>query len=524
MKKRVAVIGAGLSGIAAIKQLTDEGHEVVCFERLDNLGGVFARNEIYDDLHLTISNYFMAYSDDVPHTERLKFWSKSEYRDYLKAYVEKFDIGAKIQYNTEVQSVRQTPGGGSWEIEVSRAGGMERLEFDSVVVCSGHFQSPNIPEVEGLEIFKGTVVHSKDYREQEFYRGKRVLCVGMGESSADITAEISSVAEKCLLSVRRYHAVAPRYIPFQEDTYFTIDTSWLTSRIVNRLPHRFHGGIASGIFKRYLKSRNPDVRIRGQWLIESGPTFHQAVTKNERLFKPIADGKVTPNIGGIQRFEENSVVFKDGNREEIDAVVFCSGYKLEFPFLDRKIPDMRDLFKQMFIPEIGRSLAFVGFVRPQQGGIPAIAEMQSRYLAQLYSGATGLPPIAEQKRTIRQDAEHWRNEYKLTPNVPSLVNYCHYMDSLAELVGCMPKIPALWENPRLRIKLLHGPQFAAQYRLTGPHSMPHESRQFLLAFPNLSSWRLISYLEIGALLCRVMPRIPRFRLRAVPGIRSFASS
>ncbi|WP_308366913.1 MULTISPECIES: NAD(P)-binding domain-containing protein [unclassified Microbulbifer] len=520
MKKCVAVIGAGLSGISAIKQLTDEGHDVVCFERLDNLGGVFSRNEIYDDLHLTISNYFMAYSDYIPVNERLKFWSKAEYREYLRSYVDKFNIAEKIRYSSEVISVRRSVDSALWEVEISRGGQVERLEFDAVIVCSGHFQSPKIPEVEGLENFKGEVIHSKYYRDKSLYEGKRVLCVGLGESSADITSEISTVAKRCVLSLRRYHAVAPRYMAFQEDTYFTIDTSWLTSRIVNRLPHRFHAGITKGIFKRYVNSRNPDLRIRGQWLMKSGPSFHQAVTKNERLFKPIADGKVIPNIGGIKQFDETGVIFKDGTREEIDAVVFCTGYKLEFSFLDKEVSDTRDLFKQMFIPEVGESLAFVGFARPQQGGVPVIAEMQSRYLAQLYSGKAQLPSIGEQRQVIREDAAHWRNEYRITPKVASLVNYCHYMDSLAELVGCMPRIPSLREDLKLRVKLLHGPQFAAQYRLSGPHSMPEEARKFLLEFPNISSWRRIAYLEASAFLCKVIPRIPQFRIRAMQSSRA----
>ena len=75
MRKHIAVIGAGLSGITTIKQLVDEGHVVRCFEKSDNLGGVFSNGQIYDDLHLTISNYFMAYSDFIPENERLKFWS-----------------------------------------------------------------------------------------------------------------------------------------------------------------------------------------------------------------------------------------------------------------------------------------------------------------------------------------------------------------------------------------------------------------------------------------------------------------
>ncbi|OZG70723.1 hypothetical protein BTA51_24360 [Hahella sp. CCB-MM4] len=513
MKKSIAVIGAGLSGIAAIKQLTDEGHNVICFEKLDNPGGVFSHNEIYDDLHLTISNYFMAYSDFMPTNERLKFWSKADYRKYLQSYLNKFGLDDKIRYNTEVRSIKQDPDTKMWEVETATGDQVETSEFDVVAVCSGHFQHPKMPEIPGLDKFSGSVIHSKYYRDKNVYEGKRVLCVGMGESSADITSEISSVASKCILSLRRYHAVAPRFMSFQEDEYFTIDTSWLTSRIVNRLPHRFHAGITKGIFHRYINSRNPDLRIRGEWLIKSGPSFHQAVTKNERVFKPIADGLVTPHIGGIKMFDETGVTFKDGTREEIDAVVFCTGYKLEFPFLDMMISDMRDLYKQMFIPEIGQSLAFVGFARPQQGGVPAIAEMQSRYLAQLCSNKHELPSLSEQRRVIREDAQHWRDEYRITPQVASLVNYCHYMDSIAKLVGCMPKIPALWQNPGLRIKLLHGPQFAIQYRLTGPHSMPKEAENFLMNFPNISDWKRIAYLEAGDLACKILHKLPQFKIR-----------
>lgn len=513
MKKNIAVIGAGLSGITTIKQLLDEGHEVTCFEKLDNPGGVFSKNEIYRDLHLTISNYFMAYSDMVPSHERLKFWSKKEYRDYLCSYMEKFNLQKHIKYSVEVLSVRQSEQTNEWDIEIKNNGNMETLHFDAVAICSGHFQKQKMPEFPGLNEFQGTVMHSKDYRDKNDFKGKKVLCVGMGESSADITSEVSEVASKCLLSLRRYHAVAPRYMSFQEDTFFTIDTSWLTSRIINRLPHRFHRGITKGIFDKYLKSHNPDVRIRGEWLIKSGPSVYQAVTKNERLFKPIADGKVIPNIGGIVRFDKNGVVFKDGSREDIDAVIFCTGYELHFPFLNRTITDMRDLYKQMFIPEIGSSLAFIGFARPQQGGVPVIAEMQARYLALLYSNKRELPSFAEQQRVIKEDTMHWRKEYKITPNVASLVNYCHYMDALAKLVGCMPEIPPLWKDPILRVKLLHGPQFAIQYRLSGTHSMPEEARKFLLGFPNISSWSRIMYFEVSLFACKQLQWLNRFRFR-----------
>ncbi|MCR9252647.1 MAG: NAD(P)-binding domain-containing protein [bacterium] len=510
--KKVCIVGAGLSGITTIKQLKEEGHQVTCFEKSEGIGGVFGVNKHYDDLHLTISNYFMAYSDYVPSKERLKFWSKLEYRNYLHEYCDKFGLMEHIHLNTSIESIQQNDDS-SWTVVTESEGESTTEVYDAVVACSGLFQTPKMPDFEGLDEFEGNVIHSQQYREQENYRGKKVLCIGLGESSSDITSEVSAVAEKCILSLRRYQAVAPRYMAFQEDPYFTIDTSWLTSRIVNKLPKSFHFRSAKKIFKKYLESKNIDVRIRGSWLLHSGSPVNQAVTKNERVFKHIADGHVTPNIGGIERFDETGVVFKDGTREDIDEVICCTGYQLNFPFTDIKINNMRDLFKQMFIPEIGPSLSFVGFVRPQQGGIPVIAEMQSRYLAQILSEQQELPSIEDQKQTIVSDAEFWKKEYYVTPNVASLVNYCHYMDSLAKLVGCMPEIPSFWENPKLRIKLLHGPQFAAQYRLNGPHSVPEKSRKFLLSFPGITSTSKIIYLEISLFFCKLFNWVPKWHLR-----------
>ncbi len=519
--KKVCIVGAGLSGITAIKQLKEEGHQVTCFEKSEGIGGVFGVNKHYDDLHLTISNYFMAYSDFVPSTERLKFWSKVEYRNYLHRYCEHFGLLDHIQLNTSVSGIHQLDDE-SWTVTTSQDNQETTHHFDAVVVCSGLFQTPKIPEFKGIEKFKGNVIHSQQYREQANYKGKRVLCIGLGESSSDITSEVAMVAEKCILSLRRYQAVAPRYMAFQEDPYFTIDTSWLTSRIVNKLPKSFHFRSAKKIFKKYLESKNIDVRIRGSWLLHSGSPVNQAVTKNERVFKHIADGQVIPNIGGIDHFDETGVVFKDGTREEIDEVICCTGYQLNFPFTDIKINNMRDLFKQMIIPEIGASLSFVGFVRPQQGGIPVIAEMQSRYLAQLLSEKLTLPNIAQQHKVIESDTEFWKKEYYVTPNVASLVNYCHYMDSLAELVGCMPEIPSIWEDPKLRIKLLHGPQFAAQYRLNGPHSNAEEARKFILSFPAITSTRKIIYLELSLMLCKLLNKLPKWRLRKLEPLVSYS--
>jgi len=95
----------------------------------------------------------------------------------------------------------------------------------------------------------------------------------------------------------------------------------------------------------------------------------------------------------------------------------------------------------MFLPEYGKSLAFIGFARPQQGGVPTISELQSRYFALLCSNKRALPSRREMNRVSKEEKKYWEKEFYITPHVLSLVNYCHYMESLAKLIGCAPKIP-----------------------------------------------------------------------------------
>lgn len=483
MKRKVAVIGAGLSGIAAVKELKEEGHEVTCFEKNSSFGGVFSLDGFsYESLNLTVTNYFMAFSDYVPTEERIKFWTAKNYRDYLNRYMAKNDIFPCIQLNTVVLSIEQE--GDQWVVKTQKDGaGVERHTFDAVAVCSGMFQEPKIPDVEGLDSFEGSVFHSKDYVFKEAFEGKRVLCVGLGESSSDITSEISTVSDKCILSLRRYPAVAPRVIPFQKDPFFTIDTSVFTSRIIHHLPHKEHRNLVDKFLSKSLVSRNPAMVRRTEWTKASGSPVHQVITKNERLFTHIVDGEVEANFSGIERITKDSVVFKDGISEKIDAIMFCTGFKTTFPFMDVKIKNTRDLYKQMFHRDFDKTLAFIGFARPHQGGIPSLSEMQSRYFALLCSDKRELPSQSERDRQAKKDRMSWEDEYHLTPHVSSLVNYNTYIDSLADLVGCKPEIPSFFKDRKMYLKMWFGTQFSAQYRLNGPHAKPEAARKFLESFP-----------------------------------------
>ena len=209
LKRRVAVVGAGPSGIAAVKEFVAAGQDVTCFEAADSVGGLFAR--CYDRAVLTSSAAITAFSDFPPDPVEHRHFTKDEYKTYLEKYVDNFAIRPLIHLRTRVERANYDPAQGVWCLQVSQDNGAseEVGPFDTLVVCSGLNQVPNLPDVDSTA-FTGQVLHSKDYINAKSFAGKRVVVVGLGETSADVVAEIAEVAASVTLSLRRGAYVIPR--------------------------------------------------------------------------------------------------------------------------------------------------------------------------------------------------------------------------------------------------------------------------------------------------------------------------
>ncbi len=224
---KVAVIGAGPSGLTTIKQLRDEGHEVVCFDKNAGAGGIWYRDDVdqdagdagdhaaqstagetkaYDSFYLTISMKLMAFSDH-PYRGRRIFYTRRQYLEYLREYARKFSLLEAIRPSSEVTDLKRTDSG--WTVTARTAGAESSEDFDAIALCSGPFQTPN-RDIPGLENFTGEIIHSGEYRDAEQFRGKRVLIVGLAESGADLVREVGEVADSCTLSIRSYTWLLPR--------------------------------------------------------------------------------------------------------------------------------------------------------------------------------------------------------------------------------------------------------------------------------------------------------------------------
>jgi dimethylaniline monooxygenase (N-oxide forming) len=212
---RVAVIGAGPSGLTTVKQLLDEAHEVICFERAANIGGIWFRHDhdadqmkVFDNLILTISMKLMCFSDFMVEGRRA-YATHKEYLKYLEAYADEYGLRRHIRLGSSVESVRRADHG--WEVTASCDGRRTDSRFDAVALCSGPFRKPNT-SVDKLDKFTGEIIHSSRYRNNRAFGGKRVLVIGLAESGADVIREISDVTSACTLSIRSRSFLLPRLL------------------------------------------------------------------------------------------------------------------------------------------------------------------------------------------------------------------------------------------------------------------------------------------------------------------------
>jgi trimethylamine monooxygenase len=215
MKARVAVIGAGPSGLAQLRAFQSAAKkgadipEIVCFEKQSDWGGLWnytwrtGTDEHGDACHGSMYRYlwsngpkecleFADYSFEehfgrpiASYPPRAVLW------DYIKGRVEKADVRKWVRFNTPVRMVTYSDATGKFTVTAHDRSSdvVYSEEFDNVVVASGHFSTPNVPHFEGIEKFAGRVMHSHDFRDALEFKGKDILLIGRSYSAEDIGSQ-----------------------------------------------------------------------------------------------------------------------------------------------------------------------------------------------------------------------------------------------------------------------------------------------------------------------------------------------
>ncbi|XP_045308894.1 dimethylaniline monooxygenase [N-oxide-forming] 4 isoform X1 [Leopardus geoffroyi] len=476
MARRVAVIGAGVSGLSSIKCCLDEDLEPTCFERSNDIGGLWKFTEtskdgmtrVYRSLVTNVCKEMSCYSDFPFQEDYPNYMNHGKFWDYLQEFAEHFDLLKYIRFRTTVCSVTKRPDfseTGQWDVVTETEGKRDRGVFDAVMVCTGHFLNPHLPleSFPGIHKFKGQILHSQEYKSPEGFQGKRVLVIGLGNTGGDVAVELSRTAAQVLLSTRTgawvihrcsnggypYNMViARRYLNLMAQVLPSCVLNWIQERQMNKRFNHENYGLS------ITKGRKPKFIV------------------NDELPICILCGMVTMKTS-VKEFTETSAVFEDGTVEEnLDVVIFTTGYTFSFPFLEEPLKSLCTkkifLYKQVFPSNLERAtLAIIGLIS-LKGSILSGTELQARWATRVFKGLCKIPP------SPKLMAEAMKKEQLIERGVMKDISkdkleYITYMDDIAACIGTKPSVPFLFlKDPRLAWEVFFGPCTPYQYRLKGP--------------------------------------------------------
>jgi dimethylaniline monooxygenase (N-oxide forming) len=381
---KVCVVGAGSSGIAAVKALHQRGFDLDCFEKSDRVGGNWVyknRNGMssaYRSLHINTSRERMGFPGFPMPKSYPDFPHHTQIAQYFDGYVDHFGFRDRITFETGVDHAALL-GDGAWAVTTDRG---ETRRYDALVVANGHHWDARWPEpaFEGSDVFAGVQMHSHDYvgDDPSFFRDKRVVILGMGNSAMDIAVESSFSAAATYLAARRGAWVVPKYV-------FGKPLDQISTQA--GIPYR----VRQACFRALLRVGVGDMARYGLPKPEHG-VLEAHPTVSDGILSRIAHGEVTPKPN-IARLTERTVVFADGSEVDADIVIYCTGYRVTFPFFDHDLigapGNDLPLFRRVFHPDIP-SVFFIALLQPL-GAIMPLAAVQSEWVCDYLSGGYALP-------------------------------------------------------------------------------------------------------------------------------------
>ena len=423
MSIRVCVIGGGACGLASAQVLKERGIPFDVYEQGSDIGGQWRfRNDsgtsaVYDSIELNSSRDLSGFPKyPMPKSYPL-FPGHPQMLDYLARYTDHFGLREHISFRTRVTSVVKSASGSGYDVTLN---GERTIHYSHVMVANGFHWDPKWPEPMYEGEFTGDQLHSKDYKTADGLRGRRVLVVGFGNTACDVATELSTVADKVYSSARRGFWITPKYIfgkpadevnlPFAKYVPPTMQSISLTVML----------WMMQGRISKYGLLSPGHLALR----------THPATC--EGYLPAIKAGRITVKPG-IERFDGGRRVrFADGTVEEIDTILWCTGFKFTFPFLPPELTPVMTgpmrLFRRVVMPGHD-GLYFMGFAKTLSAITP-VAEGQAEWVADLIEGRTRLPERTKLEAEIAADERKIRRRYSATPKLTVELDVYRYLAQL----------------------------------------------------------------------------------------------
>lgn len=364
----VYVIGAGPGGLAVAATLRARGVRAVVLEKSGSVGTSWRGH--YDRLRLHTTRRLSGLPGlRIPRSYG-RWVARADVVRYLEAYAEKHELD--VVTGVEVHRIEPAGDGtGAWTLHAS---GGRRLTGRAVVVATGYNHTPAVPAWPGRETYGGELVHAREYRSPEPYAGKDVLVVGVGNTGAEIAADLAGGgAARVRLAVRTAPHIVRR-----------TTAGWPAQRtgiLIRRLPPRLVDRLGAGMARLAV----PDLSAHGLPRPRTGLATRARAgavpVQDVGLIDAVRAGKVEV-VAAVEALEGAEVVLADGTRIAPDAVIAATGYHRALEPLVGHLGVLDDrgrpLARGPRCPKGHPGLYFTGFTNPISGMLRELARDAER--------------------------------------------------------------------------------------------------------------------------------------------------
>jgi len=308
------------------------------YEREDDFGGNWyagkLSSKMYSSAHLISSKTNTQFSDFPMPNDYPWYPNHKLMLEYLRSIAKNFNLYEHTKFNTTVKKIEPVDPSltkTTWRIILSDES--EHI-YNGVVIANGLLREPRWPKYPGN--FNGLIMHANEYTSPDIFKNKRVLVVGGGNSGCDIAVDAASRAEKTFHSMRRGYHYMPKFIagiPVQ---------NWLMELAQQFNDKQSYWQYVKKIFKLTgfdgvdYGLPEPDHEI-----YQSHPIL------NSQILYFIGHGDVSPK-DDIKELRESSVVFKDNSVEQVDLILYATGYDISLPFLDDEYLNWQDNYPDIY--------------------------------------------------------------------------------------------------------------------------------------------------------------------------------
>lgn len=396
MTARVAIIGGGPTGIGVARELIAGGIAFDLYEAEADFGGVWngeaACGRTYRSLHL-ISPKFNTQLPDFPMPEDYPpYPDHRQMLAYIRACAREFGLYAHTRFNAAVKTL--VPEGDGWRL-TSAAG--HDAHYRLVVVCNGLQRVPRFPEPAYPGRFDGEVLHAHGYKSADQLRGKKILVVGGGNSGCDIAVDAIRTAESVHHSTRRGYYYQPKFIDGKPTPQWMMELGNRFASKAETLAYIEAVFRLAGYDGADYGLPRPDYPLDGA---------HPVM--NSLLLYHIGHGDVVPK-GDVAGFHGSTARFVDGSEAAFDLVLYATGYRRDFPFLDPSLLQWKGDIPDLFLHSTPRNhdnLLFMGFINAAGGlgdGLKTQGLFVLSYARALFGRTAGLERFLAAKRTDAPD-------------------------------------------------------------------------------------------------------------------------